>query len=143
MKLEKNGMRHLMMLLVLMFISITAQGQRQIEISYTDGTATERFAMSDIGRMWLEEASLAMNVGSPATKHVLPLKGIEKIRFVTSTSVKAVETEEGLAMASVYDLQGRQVLTGVPAAEVGSRLRALPRGVYFVKSKSKTIKIMN
>ena len=53
MKLEKNGMRHLMMLLVLMFVSITAQGQRQIEISYTDGTATERFAMSDIGRMWL------------------------------------------------------------------------------------------
>ena len=128
MKLEKNGMRHLMMLLVLMFVSITAQGQRQIEISYTDGTATERFAMSDIGRMWLEE---------------LPLKGIEKIRFVTSTSVKAVETAEGLAMASVYDLQGRQVLTGVPTTEVGSRLRALPRGVYFVKSKSKTIKIMN
>lgn len=143
MKLEKNGMRHLMMLLVLMFVSITAQGQRQIEISYTDGTATERFAMSDIGRMWLEEASLAMNVGSPATKHVLPLKGIEKIRFVTYTSVKAVETDEGPAMASVYDLQGRQVLTGVPAAEVGSRLHALPRGVYFVKSKSKTIKIMN
>lgn len=144
MKLKKNGIRHLIMLLLLMFVSIAANGQRQIEISYTDGSAAEQVMMADIGRMWLEESSLAMNIGSPATKYVLPLKEIEKIRFITSsTSVKAVETEDGLSMVSVYDLQGRQVLTGISAAEVGGRLRTLPHGVYIVKSKSKTIKIAN
>lgn len=143
MKLKKNGMRHLIMLSLLMWVCTAANGQRLMEISYTGGSASEVFAMSDIGRMWFEEASLAMNVGSPAVKHVLPLKGIRKIQFTSSTSVKAVETEDGTAVASVYDLQGRQVLTGVSAAEVGGKLRALPRGVYLVKSKSKTIKIAN
>lgn len=136
--------RNVMMLLLLMFVCMTVRAQRQIEITYTDGTATERLAMSDIGRMWFESASFVMNVGKPATKRTLPMKGIGQIRFLPSaTAVKAVEQGGEMAVASVYDLQGRKVLTDVSAADVRSMLRGMPRGIYIVKSKSKTVKMMN
>ncbi len=127
------------MALGLLCLLLPLHAQDVMEISYKEaGTPATVLSLADIGKLWFADDMLqASSASAPTQVTKASLAGISRITFKNSqTAVQRlnVSAAEGY---TVYDLQGRQVLT----ARSMSAVQSLPRGVYVVKSNNKTIKI--
>lgn len=133
-------MKKITILLFLSLATVVAQAQAQMEFSVEGSADTQTVNLSDLGKMWFADSQLQYKLLSTGATKTLPLTGKMVIKFknVSSGIQSAEAAAEDLSSGyTVYDMQGRRVLS----ADSKAALQSLPRGLYIVKSKQRTVKI--
>lgn len=126
-------------LVLLCLFLLPLHAQDVMEISYKDaGTPATVLSLADIGKLWFADDMLqASSASAPTQVTKASLAGISRITFKNSQTAVQRLNAPAAEGYTVYDLQGRQVLS----TRSTSAVQALPRGVYVVRSNNKTIKI--
>ena len=126
-------------LVLLCLFLMPLHAQDAMEISYKDaGTSATVLSLADIGKLWFADGMLqASSASAPTQVTKASLAGISRITFKNSQTAVQRLNAAAAEGYTVYDLQGRQVLSTCSMSAV----QALPRGVYVVRSNNKTIKI--
>ncbi len=132
-------MKKIAILLFLSLATVVSHAQKQMEFSFEGSTDTQTVNLSDLGKMWFADSQLQYKLLSTGDTKTLPLTGKMVIKFKDIPSaIQSAESAEDLSLGyTVYDMQGRRVLS----ADSKEALRSLPRGIYIVKSKQRTVKI--
>ena len=130
-------MKKLLLIALVTLLAMPAFGQ-DLLIRDKDGNE-QSLNLDNLRKLTFEQGNLVatLNDGS-ATSYIL--SSISKMLFSDNTAVEGIATDGSLPV-SVYDLSGRIVVKD-SAASTESIIEDLPKGIYLLRTGSKTIKII-
>lgn len=121
-------------LLLVSALAASAEGFSYLTFELTDGSKVS----VDVSQLTLSISGNTLKAGS----QIFTLANLSKMYFSntneTTTGIENIEEQAltDLSIAEIYDLNGRRILNG------SSMKGRLPQGVYIVKTREKTYKMM-